>query len=256
MKFEPLRTVIIHRHIFKNAGTTFDSILKNNFGEAFCDHRDDHPMRHEGKKYLCQYLTEHPEIKALSSHHIWFNPKSDDRFQFIPVLFLRHPIERIRSVYNFERQQQSDSSGALLAKKLDFKAYVAWLMQDDVSAVIRNMHTRYLTGVKDPKPLQEKHFRAAIKSIDQNPFIGVVDLFDQSLNVFDNEFRKLGISLDFSYTPQNVMQPVGIRDCETSAKDILNELGALANEVLEKNCYDLKLYRSVKLNIISKINKT
>ncbi len=251
LRYKSKRTVIIHRHIFKNAGTTFDSILKNNFGEAFCDHRDDVPMRKEGEKYLLQYLNEHPEIKALSSHHLWFNPASDDRFQFIPVLFLRHPIERMRSVYNFERQQQSDTPGANMAKKLDFKTYVTWRMQNDVSPVLRNMHTRYLAGVKGPNPLHKKHLSAAIKTLEQNPFIGVVDLFDKSLQIFDNEFKKLGMVLDFSYTPQNVMQPAGITDCEARAREVLDELGELADVVLEKNSFDLELYRRVKQKIES-----
>ena len=35
------RKVIIHKHLFKNAGTTFDWSLHKNFGNDFCDHRDD-----------------------------------------------------------------------------------------------------------------------------------------------------------------------------------------------------------------------
>ena len=251
MKSEVKRVVILHRHIFKNAGTTFDSILKNNFSGSFCDHRDDIPMHKEGQKYLIRYLIEHPEIKALSSHHIWFNFSKHSDYELIPVMFLRHPIERIRSVYNFERQQQADTPGAVMAKMLDFNAYVAWRMQDDVSPVIRNMHTRYLAGVKGPKPLRKKHLRVAIKSIEQNPFIGVVDLFDESLQIFDNEFKKMGIVLDFSYTPQNVMQPAGIKDCETRTKEVLNELGELVDIVLEKNSLDLELYQMAKNKIVS-----
>ncbi len=245
-KHSTKRTVIIHRHIFKNAGTTFDFILKNNFGEAFCDHRDDVPMRKEGEKYILRYLTENPEIKALSSHHLWFNPESGKHFQFVPVVFLRHPIERLRSVYSFERQQHAGTPGALMAKKLDFRTYVAWLMQDDVSAVIRNIHTRYLAGVKGPKPLSKKHLRAAKNSIVRNPLIGVVDLFDESLKIFDMEFKKLGMVLDFSYKPQNVMQRTGITDCETRAREVLEELGELAAIVLDKNSFDLQLYYFAK----------
>ncbi len=245
------RIVIIHRHIFKNAGTTFDSILKNNFGDAFCDHRDDVPMRKEGEPYLKKYLGEHPDIKALSSHHLWFNPASDDRIQFVPVIFLRHPIERIRSVYNFERQQQSETPGAVMAKEMDFKAYVNWRMQDEVSPVIRNMHTRFLAGVKGTEPLQEKHFSTALKNMQQNPFVGVVDLFDKSLAIFNNELKKLKLGLDFSYTPQNVMQANGKTDCETRASEILDEIGEFADIVLEKNSYDLMLYRMAKQKIES-----
>lgn len=244
------RIVILHRHIFKNAGTTFDSILANNFGEAFCDHRDDIPMRKMGEKYLLQFLKEHPEIEALSSHHIWFNPTSDSQFQFIPIIFVRHPIERIRSVYNFERQQQSDTPGAVMAKKYDFKTYVAWLMQDDVSAVIRNIHTRHLAGIKKPRPLQKKHFRVAIKAIEQNPFIGVVDLFEQSINFFDKIFRTKGIRLDFNYQNKNISRPFENADYELRAREVLDELGDIAEVVLEKNAFDLKLYKIAREKVL------
>jgi hypothetical protein len=248
---KPKRTVIIHRHLFKNAGTTFDSILQNNFGETFCDHRDDTPMRREGEKYLLHYLKEHPKIKALSSHHIWFKVQSQDKFNLIPVLFLRHPVERIRSVYNFERQQQSDTPGAIMAKKLDFGAFVAWRMKDDVSPVIRNMHTRYLAGVKGPKPLTRIHFKKAASEIKTNPFIGVVDLFDESMQAFDKAFRAKGIELDLSYQPKNVNKPFDGADYEKRANEVLEELGEVAKIVLKKNAFDIELYRLARTKILN-----
>ncbi|MCD4695891.1 MAG: hypothetical protein K8S16_06580 [Bacteroidales bacterium] len=51
--------------------------------------------------------------------------------------------------------------------------------------------------MKRTKPLRKKHFKLAIKAVEQNPFIGVVDIFDHSLKMFDKEFRKMGIVLDF-----------------------------------------------------------
>ena len=246
MKPETKRTVIIHRHIFKNAGTTFDSILKNNFGEAFCDHRDDVPMRKEGEKYLIGYLKEHPEIKALSSHHIWFNVQSKSEMNLIPVLFLRHPIERIRSVYNFERQQQADTPGALNAKTMNFTEYVKWMMDDQVIAVIRNMQTRYLAGFKKVKALKHKHLNDALKEVEKQKFVGIVDMFDESLRHFDSAFREIGIVLDFSYRAQNVAQPFENADYEIRAQKVLEELGDIAEEVLAKNRFDLIVYQAAR----------
>jgi len=252
---ETKRTVIIHRHIFKNAGTTFDWILKNNFGEAFCNHRDDIPMRKEGEKYLINNLLPHPEIKALSSHHVWFNMPEHPTLELIPVLFLRHPIERIRSVYNFEYQQQSDTPGAAMARKLDFKEYVAWRMREEVAPVIRNFQTRCLLGIKTRKPLKQEHLNNALKEVEKQQFVGVVDLFDESLKQFDNAFRNIGIELDFSYRAQNVAQPFDNADYESRAQKILDDLGDIAVEVLEKNKYDLLVYRAAREMLISGLNK-
>lgn len=245
-KSESKRTVIIHRHLFKNAGTTFDGILENNFGPDFCDHREDVSMRKIGSEYLIKYLIDHPKIKALSSHHIWFNMPQHDTLELIPVIFLRHPIERIRSVYDFERKQQSDTLGAMMAKKLDFRDYVLWYMQSDKPATIRNFHTRHLSGIKTAKTLKEWNFKIAASEIETNPFVGVVDLFDESLQIFDKAFRAKNIELDFTYQSKNVNRPFENANYELRAKKVLEELDDIATVVLEKNVFDLELYEMAK----------
>lgn len=240
------RIVIVHRHLFKNAGTTFDGILNRNFGGDFCDHREDVPMRKVGPGYLIQYLTDHPHIKALSSHHIWFNMPMHPGLELAAVMFLRHPIERIRSVYNFERKQQSDTLGSKMAKLFSFRDYVLWYMKNDSPATIRDFHTRYLSGNRTAKPLQKKHFKMARKEILNNPLIGVVELFDQSLQVFTKALNDRGIELDMSYQPKNVSRPFENADYDKRVEEVLDELGDAAREVLKKNAYDLELYKIAK----------
>ena len=53
-----MRHVILHGHIFKNAGTSFDWSLERSFGEAFVDHREDKLMREGRDKHLEAFLTE------------------------------------------------------------------------------------------------------------------------------------------------------------------------------------------------------
>lgn len=65
-----MRTVIAHGHIFKNAGTTFDWSLLQNFQADFLDHREDEIMRRKGAEHVRDLLTELPSLKALSSHHL------------------------------------------------------------------------------------------------------------------------------------------------------------------------------------------
>ena len=136
-----MRTVILHGHIFKNAGTTFDLSLERNFGDRLGDHRDDLEMRGGGAQYLESFLEDHPEIEALSSHHLNFSISQSNALDFISCYILRNPISRIRSVYNFERQQKSDSLGAKTAKKLSFLEDTLWRMRDDVPNTIRNHHS-------------------------------------------------------------------------------------------------------------------
>ena len=52
-----MRHIILHGHIFKNAGTTFDWSLQKNFGKNFLDHRKDLLMRREGRGHIEELLT-------------------------------------------------------------------------------------------------------------------------------------------------------------------------------------------------------
>ncbi len=246
------RTVIIHKHIFKNAGTTFDWILKNNFGTDFCDHRDDKAVRKGGEKYLINYLKEHPNIKALSSHHIWFTLPKHPEFDFLPVYFIRHPIERIRSVYNFEKQQQTNSLGAKMAKKMNFTEYVAWRMREDVPATIRNFQTKMIAGIKPGLSATKDDLNTALHLIRDADFAGVVDLFEMSMKSFGKSFANTGINMNMFYEAQNVMQAVDIIDVYERANIILDELGKLAEEVLKKNAFDLVLYDAARKQILKK----
>lgn len=241
------RKVIIHKHLFKNAGTTFDWSLKKNFGDAFCDHRDDKPMIKVGEPYLLKYLDEHPKIKALSSHHIWFHLSQNKDYEFIPIYILRHPIERIKSVYNFEKIQQSNSLGATMAKKMTFVEYVEWRMNYNIPDTIRNFQTRICSGIKTGNQLTSKHYDAAIEELKNSKFVGIVDMYEESMKIFEMEFDKIGLSLDLSFVPQNVNQSIKNIDYNDRAKLILDELGdSLANEVQEKNKYDIELYHFAK----------
>lgn len=242
------RKVIIHKHLFKNAGTTFDWSLKKNFGDGFFDHRDDKPMRKIGQPYLIQFLKDNPHIKALSSHHVWFRFQPDDEIELIPVYLIRHPIERIRSVYNFERMQDSYSLGATMAKKMNFKEYVEWRMRDDVPTTIRNFHTRHLSGVKTLAPLKEHHLKWALEEVEACPLIGIVDQYDQSMKLFEKELLKMGVKVDLRYKVQNSYQETKKIDIEDRSLKIIDELGDLADIVMEKNNYDLYLYNLLKDN--------
>lgn len=241
-KHQLRRTVIAHGHIFKNAGTTFDWALRKNFGEGFCDHRDDEPMDRYGASYLGQYLRDNPGICAISSHHLC-DTSAIAGIDVIPVYILRHPIERILSVYNFERRQDSSSPGAMAAKKYNFRDYVQWRMEPDVNGVIRDYQTIYLAGLQARKPPIEctvDIFNAAMLKV-QSSLVGLVENFDASMVRFEASLKSRNIEVDLSYIKQNVSsESTTVAGNATSY--IAEELGEVFNHVLSRNSYDLALY--------------
>lgn len=238
------RTVILHGHIFKNAGTTFDWSLKRNFGEGFVDHRDDCEMRQQGAAYLLQYLMDRPGVVALSSHHLCCPLPHSSDIDFVPVFLLRHPIERIWSVYHFERQQQSSSPGARQAKKLDLKNYTLWRMQDDVYPTIRNYQVRYCTATGGGEHVQESaaDLLEAEAYLRDRAMLGIVERYDESMVLMERQFAQRGLDVKLEYLAQNVTAAGRAHSRGEKIDAVRDALGADYALVQEKNALDLALY--------------
>lgn len=234
---------IIHAHIFKNAGSTIDWILEKNFGQSFHDNREDQRMRSE-HDYLAKILRDN-DFKAISSHSMPLPIKPIEGHILNIIVMLRHPLLRIRSVYDFEHKQKADTLGAIHAKKYSFSEYVAWRMKPEVPPTIRNIQTRYLTHNSVPRveSMGAEHLESAIDFIKKNPLIGIVEDFDQSMVIFHNELKSHFPKISFSYKKQNVTQTKQL-SAEQKIDQLKSELGTdLYNKVLEKNQLDIQLYQ-------------
>jgi hypothetical protein len=238
-----VRPVILHGHMFKNAGSTLDWSLSKNFGSRFIDHRDDSAMRNGGEAYLSQYLSQNTKIKALSSHHMCSVVRELEGIDIYPIYFVRHPIVRARSVYNFERRQPEQTPGSKYAKQHDFTAYVKWRMLPDVNATIRDYQVRYcLPRRYERGPLDEPMFKQAMDVMGESGLLGVVDRYDESAVVFEEALRDAFPKIDLSYVIQNVGINKGGISVEKESKEILKSLDSLGDQLLEQNKFDLKMY--------------
>ncbi|MDO6461504.1 hypothetical protein Q4485_12415 [Granulosicoccaceae sp. 1_MG-2023] len=233
--------VLVHCHMFKNAGSTLDWSLERLFGKAFVDHRDDDPMRNE-PGYLKTWLEAHPQVRALSSHHVPLPlPDLRDR-ETIGLFLLRQPLDRVGSVYQFEHKQKADTPGAIHAKKLGFGDYVAWRMQEDVGATIRDFQTRYCSGAMKVRKTGEAHFEQACAALAESPFVGVVDRYDESMVVFEEALRKIGYTPDLAYTAQNQGKRAALPMQERIDKVLDGLTPATRELLLANNELDIRLY--------------
>lgn len=242
-----MRNILVHGHIFKNAGTTFDYLLKTTFGEAFVDHREDHLVRTD-PTFVHRYCSQNPNIKAFSSHALVHRPLDSGEVRFFPVYFVRHPIERALSVYNFElKQPPSASLGASMAKKFTFEEYVKWRMQEGVPPSIRNQQVIYLAGKGQGDKAIELKFREAMGFVAQSPLIGLVDDFAASLSQI-NDALPTELRLDIGKIPmQNVAVQPNEGKTNATIRLVQQELSEEAYEnLLESNKFDLRLYEEVR----------
>ena len=83
------RNVIIHAHIFKNAGTTFDHSLRGNFKDSFIDHREDDLVRND-PDFFEGYLNQNKHVNAFSSHSVYHKPIGLKNTDLHVIHFFRH----------------------------------------------------------------------------------------------------------------------------------------------------------------------
>jgi hypothetical protein len=230
--------------VFKNAGSTIDWALRRNFNNGFDDHRDDAHMK-LGPEYLGPYLRDNPWIRALSTHHLRPPLPVQDDMRLMSIMMFRHPIERVTSVYKFERKQiHAETLGSKFARNHDIREYVLWRMRFDVPPTIRNFHTyRSLAlPVNWRKEVNVSDLEKSKSFVDSVEMIGFVERFDESMVLFEEALRLFFPDIDLSYRIQNV----GQRREESLAERVQGlqkEIGEDAFQLLmERNRADLELY--------------
>ena len=178
-------------HGFKCAGTTFASILQDNYGKTVGY------VESEGKgdRLPWQLISEALDLdryKAVSSHLVTLPPVGES-FAKMHVAFVRNPRERIRSAYRFQLR-----TGALEPKDLGFTEFLQRMRKSTGS----NAQTRHLSPQDFGGWQQRKGWQLRPELIDFNredTFIGLVERFDESLVVLESRLKAMGIDLDASY---------------------------------------------------------
>jgi hypothetical protein len=188
------RTVILHYHLFKNAGTSFDGILKRNFPGKW---RSTEFNGGNNSSAVADWITANPDAIAFSSHTATGPVPVIPGVQVVSVLFLRDPVARIRSAYQFERRQtvarDNDRMGVHLAAKTDFEGYVRGRLAVPGDRQCRNFHAARLAGfVRRSAPELER----AIEGLAALSFIGEVEQFGRGMRRFAELIRPVWPAFD------------------------------------------------------------
>jgi len=250
------RCVVLHNHLFKNAGSTLDWALNKNFGSAFIDHRNDAEMK-KGASYLGGYLTENDKVKALSTHHLRLPLPEITDVDVLLLTFFRHPIERVTSVYNFERAQRCNSTpGVIHARKLSLGDYILWRMKPGVGSTIRNFHAKRMLPPRKAgqELISDEEMSSIARTIQNMDMVGTVDRFDESMVLFEEYLKPFYPEIDLSYVAQNVGQ-----DPDENREQRLERLKAEIGEetfnlLLENNQADLAVYSLAQQELEKRIS--
>lgn len=238
-----MRTVILHYHLFKNAGTSLDAAFKENFseekGEWVTKEFPGHPAKN--REEVKQWIIENPQAKCFSSHTAILPVPKIDGVKIIPVIFMRHPIDRIVSAYSFEKKQGGEGFGPVLARNTTLAGYVETRLSIAADRQCRGFHAHRLATMFGEK--QGDEATRAQMAVDKLPFVGLVEQYSESLSILEKSLAKVGFE-DIKLKPveKNVSRSVK-KSLDEKLTEIKEQLGEeLFEKLVEANEVDLGIW--------------
>jgi hypothetical protein len=198
------RYVVVHYHIFKNGGSTIESILEREFAGRFATlhgHGSDAVL--DGGDLL-EFLRRYPGIAAVSSHHLRYPKPLSRRTIFFDCCFLRHPLDRLHSLYNQFRRTNSDDPYSRWARSYSPREFVTRLINEAPHQVSEVQVTQLANSGVFTRPADELDLERATAVIRDMAIPGLVEMFDESLVVAEYYLRPAFPTLRLEYVRQNV----------------------------------------------------
>ncbi|MBY6212241.1 sulfotransferase family 2 domain-containing protein [Microbulbifer agarilyticus] len=240
-----MRKLIVHYHLFKNAGSSIDKLLEDSFGESWKGFDRTSSASKILPACLDDFIQRNPELVAISSHQALPPLPNSQEYEIFPLLFVRHPIDRAKSAYLFEWQKQL----GLDQPKGTFREYVTEKLQPGEGGAISDFHVYHLSNLAvdgqkpmhDPEP--EARLQRAKEFLESLAFFGIVEQFQESLVRAHFYLKYHFPELKVVNRTLNSTQGRG-RSLESKLIGIRSELGAEIYSLLEeRNRLDLSFYQ-------------
>jgi hypothetical protein len=241
-----MRFVILHYHIFKNAGTSLEDILDHNFSGRFA--RFDGPDRNTrvDNTWLLSFLTRNPHLQAISSHQIRYPVPAASGFVFFDACFLRDPLDRVRSMYDYVREKPDERDPLSdLALNLDLSGFVERMLSD-MPDWICDVQTRLLAGRGTPV---DTRLDRAMQTMLRTSFLGVVDRFEESLTAGEFFLRAAFPGLRCRTAVVNASRGLEgtLEDRKRRLREACGEI--LYKDLVHRNASDLQLVERARLEV-------
>lgn len=238
--------LLIHYHIFKNAGTSFEWALEQALGAGLKHYDTPTPGGFVSADDLVRFIAAYPDTRAIASHQAAPPPPRVPGRHILSSILIRDPLARIRSIYAFERKQVSESPGAIKAKELDFKGYVEWRLAATPRAICNyQVHFCCRDRAKSGRlPADRSDLTKAISHLDRIDIVGTVERYEEWLRLAES-------ILSANFDP---MALTSVRHNQTAAapgrseaaihERLVADLGsALADQLVEENELDMCLHQ-------------
>lgn len=239
-----MRTVILHYHLFKNAGTSLDAAFKENFKGDEWVTKEFPAQPNKNREQVRQWIIDNPQAKCFSSHTAVLPAPEIEGVKVIPVIFVRHPIDRIASAYSFEKKQGGDTFGAVLARNTDLSGYIETRLSLSYDRQCRNFHVDRLSTMFPPNTGTE--LERAVRAIEELPFVGIVERFSESLIKLESLLAECGfVNISLKAKEENVSRKVN-SDIEEKINIIESTVdNDIYNKLIVSNQDDMSIYQKM-----------
>jgi len=246
------RNIIVHYHTYKNAGSTIDLILKTCFPGQWANFDlvgvPGYFIRQSDMEGIAR---SRPDIRAFSSHQMRLPVPKGNNVNFLPIIFIRHPILRASSIWRYEGRRKNNHPRSIFARENSFQDWVKKSFEPPHSRAIMNNQAYFLSFGPDRHAMRDdpKQLENAIANIEALPSIGVVSEFQKSILVYEKLYQPQVPGFAYhEVEARNAThkQALSIDEALEKAKE---ELGDLYGELERRNDHDLALYNLAKAKL-------
>lgn len=247
------RHVIVHHHLFKNAGSTVDYALRRHFGSAFCTlHASAGDVRLPGSSILA-FLEAHPGIAVLSSHHSAPCIPSTFKDIVFDIVSVRHPLLRLDSMY---RHHCAKAPVLQLSQAASAREFLQEMLDRHPHLVSNSQVTTLANGGHFRRPVAEPDLVAAQELLIHCAVVCVVERMDESLTVAEYFLQPAFGSLDLACPRQNVT----LRSAQLLEQQLDRVRQTWGNRIYEQverlNQFDVSLWETAQLVLDRRIRLT
>ena len=195
---EECRDLLVHVHIPKCGGTSFNTILTHLYGkDCALDYGLLWSYQYDRKQFQ-EIVRLYPALKAVASHRFSLDlPWGEPGLALHPISFVRDPVDRIASWYFYTRFHKTLGTRS---RDMSLRDYCADLISrdDDDAKMLLNGQLRFLTGEATEASLERirTHLR------DRTAWIFPVERFDEACLLLERQLP--GLLPDTAYIKKNV----------------------------------------------------
>jgi hypothetical protein len=228
----------------KNAGSTLAAILEREFRGSFLDLDSESADGVMAAHELLDYLELYPEVAALSSHQIRFPRIQSSTIIPFECCLIRHPLDRLESLYSYSRMSGDSTAIGELARRTDLSSFMRELMDRFPHFACNPQVTLIANWGCFTRPPDDDDLQRAISTMQKIALPGVVNRFDESMVAGEYFLRPAFPALALHYDVKNATRPLD----RTLAERENHLQHALGNELFRElqllNELDLQLFRA------------